>query len=191
MNFDTLPGSNVNRYTGKEFPCKWMLTELLFFVGEGGGGIMPDQPNFASYTPGLETTLTITNTQYVFNTQGKIFDLFEANLYITASYGNLHQATFQVQGSFTNTLYDTLENLIKNTLSSAGETASSHLEAAQRELDRVRGAFNSAERALKAGQDRVNNAQSAYDAAEAEMKRLKNEVNSVCSTRSCGTGKDA
>ena len=139
----------------------------------------------------LETTLTITNTQYVFNIQGKMLDLFEANLYITASYGNIHQATFQVQGSFTNTLYDTLENLIKNTLSSAGETASSHFEAAQRELDQVRGAFNSAERALKAGQDRVNNAQRAFDAAEAEMNRLKNEVNSVCSTRSCGTGKDA
>ena len=47
MNFDLLPGSNVNCYTSKEFPSKWMLTELL--VGGGGGGgdghTMPDQPN--------------------------------------------------------------------------------------------------------------------------------------------------
>ena len=44
MNFDLLPGSNINRYTGKEFPSKCMLTELL--VGRGGDGhTMPDQPN--------------------------------------------------------------------------------------------------------------------------------------------------
>ena len=38
MNFDLLSGSNVNRYTGKEFPSKWMLTELLVGRGVGGGG---------------------------------------------------------------------------------------------------------------------------------------------------------
>ena len=48
MNFDLLPGSNVNRYTGKEFPSKW---NWFSFGGGGGGGIMSDQPNFASYTP--------------------------------------------------------------------------------------------------------------------------------------------
>ena len=106
----------------------------------------------------LEATLTITNTQYIFNIQGNMLNLCEANLHIAASYGNIQQATFQVQGSFTNTLYDTLENLIKNTLSSAGDTASSQLEAAQRELDRVRGVLSSAESALRAGQDKVDEA---------------------------------
>ena len=40
MNFDLLPGSNVNPYTGKEFPSigKWILTELLVGGGGGGGG---------------------------------------------------------------------------------------------------------------------------------------------------------
>ena len=110
-----------------------------------------------------------------------MLNLFEANLYIAASYGNIQQATFQVQGSFTNTLYDTLENLIKNTLSSAGDTASSQLEAAQREFDQIRGVLNSA------SQDKVVEAQRAFDAAEREVRRLKNEVNSVHSTRRCGT----
>ncbi len=138
----------------------------------------------------LETTLIVTNTQYIFNIQGRMLNLFEANLHIAASYGNIQQATFQVQGSFTNTLYDTLENLIKNTLSSAGDTASSHLEAAQRELDRVRGVLNGAQSALRVGQDKVNDAQSAFDSAVAEVNRLRNKVNSICSTRSCGTGED-
>ena len=35
MNFDLLPGSNVNRYTGKEFPSKW---NWFSFGGGGGGG---------------------------------------------------------------------------------------------------------------------------------------------------------
>ena len=137
----------------------------------------------------LETTLTITNTQYIFNIRGRMLNLFEASLHIAASYGNIQQATFQVQGSFTNNLYDTLENLIKNTLQSAGNTASSHLESAQQELDRVRGVLNSAKSALKAGQDKVDSAQSAFDSAVAEVNRLRNEIDSICSTRSCGSGK--
>ena len=138
----------------------------------------------------LETTLTITNTQYIFNIEGRMLNLFEANLHIAASYGDIQQATFQVQGSFTNTLYDTLENLIRNTLQSAGDTASSHLTAAQNELDRVRGVLNDADSALRAGQDRLRDAQSGFDSAVAEVNRLRNEISSICSTRSCGTGED-
>ena len=96
-----------------------------------------------------------------------------------------------MQGSFTNTLYDTLENLIKNTLNLAGDTASSQLEAAQRELDWVIGVLNSAESALRAGQDKVDEAQSAFDTAKAEVYRQKNELDSICSIWSCGTGKCA
>ena len=137
----------------------------------------------------LETILTVTNTEYIFNIQGKMLNLFEANLHIAASYGNIQQARFQVQGSFTSTLYDDIENIIKNTLSSAGDEASSQLEAAQKELDRARGVLNSAKSALKDGQDKVDDAQLALDAAEAEVNRLKNKLDSVCSIKSGGTSK--
>ena len=136
----------------------------------------------------LETSLTITNTQYVFNIQGKMLNLFDANLHIAASYGNIQQATFQVQGSFTNNLYSALENLIRNSLNSAGQAASSELEAAQRELDRVRGVLNSVQSALRDGQRRVDDAQGAFDSATSEVNRLRNEVGSICNTRSCGSG---
>ena len=136
----------------------------------------------------LETTLTVTNTQYIFNIQGRMLDLVEANLHIAASYRNIQQATFQVQGSFTNNLYDALENLIKNTLSSAGDTASLQLDAVQRELDRVRAHLNRAKRALRGGQNKVDDAQSAFDASKREIHSLSNKIKNICSTESCGKG---
>ena len=136
-----------------------------------------------------QTTLAITNTQYVFNIQGKMLHLFDAKLRIAASYGNIQRARFQVQGSFTNNLYNTLENRIKSSLKSAGQKASSRFEAARRKLDRVRGTLNNAESALRAGQKRVNDAHNAFYAAIAKVRRLRNRVNSVCRTRSCGSSK--
>ena len=95
-----------------------------------------------------------------------------------------------MQGLFTNTLYDTLENIIRNTLKSASDIASSHLEDTQQELYHVRDALNSTKSAPQTGQDKVNIAQSAFDAAVAEVNRLRNKIDSICSIRSCGTGKD-
>ena len=137
----------------------------------------------------LETSLTITNTQYIFDIQGKMLNLFDANLHIASSYGNIQQATFTVQGSFTNNLYDVIENQIKNALDSAGKEASAELEAAQRELDRVRGVLDGANSALSAGRDEVNSAQSAFDSAVAEVARLRREVDSICSIKRCSSGK--
>ena len=117
-----------------------------------------------------------------------MLDLVEANLHIAASYRNIQQATFQVQGSFTNNLYDALENLIKNTLSSAGDTASLQLDAVQRELDRVRAHLNRAKRALRGGQNKVDDAQSAFDASKREIHSLSNKIKNICSTESCGKG---
>ena len=136
----------------------------------------------------LETTLTITNTEYIFDIQGKMLNLFDASLHISASYGNIEQATFQVQGSFTNNLYDVIEDLIKDGLNIAGQAASAAFDAAKAELDRLNGALNGAKNALQAGRDELDRAQGAFDAAVAEVRRLENEVNSICSIRSCGSG---
>ena len=137
----------------------------------------------------LETSLTITNTQYIFNIQGKMLNLFDANLHISASYGNIQKAHFKVQGSFTNNLYDVLEDRIKKSLNSAGKSASSALNSAQKELKKVRGVLNGAKSALQAGHDKVNGAQSKFDAAEVEVGKLRRKVDSICSTKNCGSGK--
>ena len=44
-------------------------------------------------------------------------------------------ATIQVQGSFTNVLYDTLERMIKSSLNSAAEITTPKRKAAQKELN--------------------------------------------------------
>ena len=118
-----------------------------------------------------------------------MLNLYDAKLRIAASYRNIQRARFQVQGSFTNNLYNALENRIKNSLNSAGRIATSRLEAVRRGYDQARVAFNNAHRALRAGKKKVNDAHHAFHAAIAKVRGLRNRVNSICHTRSCGSSK--
>ena len=137
----------------------------------------------------VETTLRITNTKYIFKIKGNMLHLFEANLRIAASYGNIRRAKFTVQGRFTNKLYSKLENLIKNSLNKAGKFASSKLDAARRQLRQFRNSFNSAERAFRAGERKVNDAKRSFRAAAGRLSRLRHRVNSICRIRRCGKSK--
>ena len=137
----------------------------------------------------LETTLTITNTQYIFNIEGKFLDLFEASLRIYASYGSIQTASFRVRGSFTNNLYSTLENLIKNVLSTAADDATRAFDDAERDLNSARDTLNSAQDVFDDARDEVDKAQRAFDDAVDEVASLRRDVDSICSTKSCGSGK--
>ena len=136
----------------------------------------------------LETSLTITNTQYVFNIEGKFLNLFEASLHIFASYGDIQTASFQVQGSFTNNLYSTLENLIKNVLNAAADDATKAFDAVQRELDDAKDTLNSARGTLDDARDEVDKAQRSFDDAVDEVASVRRDVDSICSTSSCSSG---
>ena len=137
----------------------------------------------------LETSLIITNTQFIFEIEGKFLDLFEASLRISASYGNINSASFQVQGSFTNNLYSTLEDLISNGLDAAAEDATRAFDAVQRDLDNAQDTLDSATRVFEDAQDEVDKAQRAFDDAVDEVASLRRDVDGICSTRSCGSGK--
>ena len=137
----------------------------------------------------VETSLTITNTEFIFNIEGKFLALFEASLRIYASYGSIRSASFRVQGSFTNNLYSTLENLIKNGLSAAADDATRAFDAAERDLNSAKGTLNSAQNTLDDARDEVDKAQSAFDDAVDEVAGLRREVDSICSTKSCSSGK--
>ena len=137
----------------------------------------------------LETSLTITNTQFIFEIEGKFLNLFEASLRIAAAYGDITRASFEVEGSFTNNLYSTLERQIENVLDAAAEDATRAFDAVQRELDDARDTLDSASRALDAARDDVDKAQKAFDDAVDEVEGLRRDVDSICSTRSCGSGK--
>ena len=137
----------------------------------------------------LETSLTITNEEYIFDIQGRMLDLFDASLHIAASYGNIEQATFRVQGSFTSDLYDTLENAIKNTLDSADRAASAAFDDAQRGLENARAVLEDASEAFDTARAELNSAQSAFDDAQQVLANSRDDVENVCSTRDCSSGK--
>ena len=136
----------------------------------------------------LETSLTITNTEYMFDIEGKFLNLFEASLHIAASYGNIKTASFQVSGSFKNTLYDTLEAHIENVLSAAADEASAAFDAVQRELDSAKNTLSSAQNTLDDARDEVDKAQRSFDDAVDEVASLRRDVDSICSTSSCSSG---
>ena len=137
----------------------------------------------------VDTRMTITNTQYQFDIQGNMLGLFSANLHISASYGNINDASFRVRGSFTNNLYSVIESEIRNVLQGAADAASVAFNDAQAGLNSARDALNSANSELERGRADVRNAQAAFDNAGREVRDLRNRLDSVCSTRSCGSGK--
>ena len=137
----------------------------------------------------VDTRMSITNTQYQFDIEGNMLGLFTANLHIAASYGNINEASFQVRGSFSNNLYSVIEEEIRNVLQGAANTANEAFNNAQNELNSARATLTSANEGLERGRDEVRRAQAAFDDAQGEVNRLRNRVDSVCSTRSCGSGK--
>ena len=137
----------------------------------------------------VDTRMTITNTQYQFDIQGNMLGLFSANLHISASYGNINDASFRVRGSFTNNLYSVIESEIRNVLQGAADAASAAFNDAEAGLNSARDALNSANSELEHGRAAVRNAQAAFDNAEGEVRNLRNRLDSVCSIRSCGSGK--
>ena len=136
----------------------------------------------------LETTMTITNDQYVFEIEGNFLTLFEASLHISASYGDIHTASFRVQGSFTNNLYDRLEDLIKDVLGDAADIATSAFDAAERDLNSAKDTLDSARDSLDDARDEVDKAQRAFDDAADEVDGLSDSVDNICSTKSCSRG---
>ena len=137
----------------------------------------------------LETSLTITNTQFIFDTEGKFLNLFQASLHIFASYGDIEKASFRVQGSFSNTLYDTLENLIKNGLNAAAEEATKAFNDANRGLESAKDALDDAKGVFDSAKREVDSAQGAFDDAVDEVASLRRDVDGICSTKGCGSGK--
>ena len=136
----------------------------------------------------LETSMTITNTHYEFDIEGKFLNLFQASLHIEASYGDIQTASFQVSGSFQNTLYDTIENLIENVLSAAADEASAAFDDAQRELNSAQKTLDDAQRVFVDARDEVDSAQGAFDDAVREVQNLQDDVDGICSTSSCSSG---
>ena len=138
----------------------------------------------------VDTAVAINDTHYRFDIQGDMLGLFAAQLVIVAPYGNIVDASYRVKGSFTNNLYANIENEITSVLQGAAQEASQELNITQAGLNSARDTLNNANSALDRGRQEVNDAQSAFDNAQRDVNNLRNRIDSVCSIRSCGTGKD-
>ena len=137
----------------------------------------------------VESTLIITNEKYEFTIEGKMLNLFEASLTLSAAYGNIASSQFRVRGEFKNNLYAAIEGKIRDVLQASANEATAAISGAQREVDKARGGFESAQRALKSAEDDVRSAQGVFDSATGELRKAQNAVDNLCRTRSCGSGK--
>ncbi len=135
----------------------------------------------------VEASLRITNTNYELSFSGNMLNLFQANLFISASYGSLSQASFQVRGSFRNDLFDRIQTEIQNTLQNSANEASAAIGSAQNAVNSQRGKFDDANRVLESGKRDVASANSAFNSAVSSLNSAQNTVNGLCSLSNCGS----
>ena len=137
----------------------------------------------------LETTLRITNDMYDFTFSGRLLDLFEVDLSLSAPYGTFSSAHFQVHGSFKSDLFSQIEDLIENVMEEATNVASAAVDEAQSFLNGRISDLEAAESGFRSAQNELNNAEQIFDDAVREVNNLRDRLDSVCSTRSCGSSK--
>ena len=138
-----------------------------------------------------EATLRITNTNYEISLSGRMLSLFEASLFISASYGSISQLSFQVRGSFRNDMYAQIERRIRETLQSSANEATSAISRAQDAVNRQQAHFESANRDLQSAQRDVESARGAFNTANQQLQSARDQVNSVCRIRHCDSGKQS
>ena len=136
-----------------------------------------------------EVILRITNSEYRFSISGKLLNLFESDLEITAAYGDIHSASFRVRGSFGSDLFNRIADLVDNALKESIEEATTAITAAQLKLDSARGHFNAANRELSNAQHHVDAANADFDTAVRTLRSAQADVRGFCTPPNCRDGK--
>ena len=137
-----------------------------------------------------EAKLRITNTEYLYSISGRFLGLFEANLEITASYGDIRSASFRVKGSFKNDLFTRIADLVDNAITKSAEQATAAINAAQRKVDDAKGAFDDANREISKAQRDVDGANADFDSAIRSLRSAQADVRGLCTPPNCGDGKN-
>ncbi len=133
-------------------------------------------------------TLMITDSKYEFSISGNMLNLLQADLMLSAAYGDLTRASFRVKGSFRNDLYATIENQIKKVLKETSGIATEEINDAQRKLDGEQAKFDDAIRNLQSAQREVDKANAGFDSAERKLRDAENHAANVCRLKSCREG---
>ena len=137
----------------------------------------------------LSSTLRITNTQYEYTISGKMLNLFQADLMLSAAYGSISDASFRVKGSFKNDLYDAIESEIKGTLQKSADKATQEIKKAQDKVNEQQAKFDSAVNRVKSAEKAVENAQSDLNSAEDALNSARDKIDSICHLKDCDPSK--
>ena len=137
----------------------------------------------------VDAQLRITNSAYQLTIEGKILRLFQANLEITASYGNIRSASFRVRGRFRNDLCDRVKEIIENALRRSSEEATRAISDAQRVVNEKKAVLDGANRELSQAQAEVNRCQRKFDDAVGKLQKAQADVRGLCTPPSCSDGK--
>ncbi|CAI7997199.1 hypothetical protein GBAR_LOCUS2093, partial [Geodia barretti] len=108
-----------------------------------------------------EIKILISSSKYEYSINGKFLNLFYVGLRIQASYGNLANANFVVEGLFKNDLFDKIAAGVRDGLKRSADEADRHIKAAQNKIREKKEAFYRADRALVHAQRKVDDAKRA------------------------------
>ena len=116
----------------------------------------------------IGATLVITDTEYIMEIRAPFFGIFQAYLRVAASYGSLEAASFSVYGELSTEWLDDLVEKVTNIIENGADEATAKIEEAQADVDR---------------------AQASLDSAQDDLNDAQDDVNSLCSIKSCSSGK--
>ena len=138
----------------------------------------------------VETKLLITSSKYELEITGRFLNLFEAFFRISAQYTqSITSGSFSVEGWFRSDLFDTIANAVRNGLTQSANEADAAINGAQNKIREEQAKFDAVNADLENAKREVDSAQGAFDDAVAAVSRARQEVDSICSYRSCGSGK--
>ena len=137
-----------------------------------------------------EAYLRITNDAYRFSIEGRFLNLFEADLEITASYGDIKSLSFQVQGGFRNDLFKRISDLVKVALQKSADQATDKISSAQQKVNGEKSKFDAANKKLTDAQRSVDSKQKDFDSAVRKLQKAQDDVRRICTPPNCHDGKN-
>ena len=135
-----------------------------------------------------EVMLRITNTHYEFRIAGKLLRLFQASLHITANYGDIKRAGFQVRGHLRNDFFAIIRRKIQNGLQRSSRAVTRAIGKAKRKINSKKVVFDRANGKLRSAQHRVNRTRGAFNRAMNKLRSWERKVRRLCRIRRCGSG---
>ena len=139
----------------------------------------------------IEARLSISTSKYEVEIIGKFLNLFEARLFISASYSkSITSGSFIVEGWFKNDLFDRIANAVRDGLKKSADEADRHINSAQNKINAEKAKFDSVNAKLQSVKRDLDSANRAFDSAVASVDNARRKVDGICSYRSCGSGKN-